>query len=566
LTGGGAVTGGLEQWTTFNGHSYRVLGQTGDGRLWIAVPSGTETREGSYTKMVTPVHWNTVPGPVTEVTGQAWLDDSTTPYTYYIISGTTVYQQSAASLDALVPTAWTVSSMTVAAVQALYNTEVEKTAEIAAPGATELFATDGADVWKSVDNGVTWNWYSSDPGVVTWVEGLAIDPEVEAADVWTSTGVIKSGPAGDYYFTDGTNVFWAANAAGPWTQVDDLSVAAVNLLPATNFTTTYSYYFLNANNVTRTLASGQDGLYWAITPRLPQGNVNAGLGDWAAGNPNNAAGVNNLQPSFNAYTNPGTPEYDGNGNTVGVIEVQAVTNGFTGTASLPSVTLPATVNGNNVTGATVNCEQWNQVGGVWDWRPITNGTTSVALADTRPAWCQNATSTSSGVTRQANYLTRGQALNAGQWLISQNCQFGLTVQASDGNVVLYELNPNFVGGTITNATIVRALAATEQFYSEFAGRPSTLFFGNDGNVVQYMGGLPSAGSASNAVAWTGTQNTGAFALYVQDDGNVVIYAGGTPSSPQNPVWARAGLNPSNGGGQVESTINNSPLHFFAVNN
>ena len=361
--------------------------------------------------------------------------------------------------------------------------------------------------------------------------------EVSAGASGTATNLtVKQGPAGDFYVTDGTNVWWSADGAyGSFSYVTDASVEWVEGLPvAENFTyQAYRRVTPAQATVTGNVLSFTNYQDFSTLP----------------------AGSEPAMVTVPGGTNAGSVITNAQGNPAWTSQIQVQTNGFTGAASLPAVSIPATVAGQAVTGARVVCEEWSNVSGTWRWEPISSQ--DVAVTDTRPGWCQDATRDANG--NQRSFLQRGERLEAGQWLISQNCQWGLTVQATDGNVVLYQLNP-----TANTLSIVGAAAATEQFHREFGAVPSTLVFGADGNVVQYIGALPGAGSASNSVAWTGTQNSG-WALFVQNDGNVVIYQSGTPANPSNPVWARFGLANSNGGGQVPSSENNSPNHFFALN-
>jgi len=235
---------------------------------------------------------------------------------------------------------------------------------------------------------------------------------------------------------------------------------------------------------------------------------------------------------------------------------QTSTNGFTGAAEL-SATLPRTATLNNaslnVVGAVVTVEVWAGT----SWTIV--GEATFTVGDTRPDWQQP----------HRAYLLRGESLNPGEWLISPNGQYGLTVQATDGNVVLYRLNPN----TTTNEiTIVQALAATNQTHNEFFNAPSVLVLqATDGNLVQYLGGLPGDGNtAAQAVAWTGTG--AGQALFVQNDGNVVLYSQGDLQRPLAPVWARTGLTQNNVGGQagvrpdtLETNAGHSPNNFFELN-
>jgi len=223
------------------------------------------------------------------------------------------------------------------------------------------------------------------------------------------------------------------------------------------------------------------------------------------------------------------------------------TSGFTNQASFTSPVVPInTVNNQGFTTRStslgISCEEFvNNV-----WNPI--GNHSVAIGDTRPTWCQSA----------QHFLARGDQIMAGQWIVSQNCTYGLTIQQSDGNVVLYRLNP-----TAGSITIVSVIAATNQFINEFANAPSFLAFqASDGNIVQYLGQL---GQSANAVAWTGGGN--GQALFVQNDGNVVIYSGGDPQNPVGAVWARHGLPNANAAGQAQPTHGGTfaPHNFFALN-
>jgi hypothetical protein len=239
------------------------------------------------------------------------------------------------------------------------------------------------------------------------------------------------------------------------------------------------------------------------------------------------------------------------GEGIGTVEFSAqqnqATSGWTSQANFTSPIVP--LNATNAQGQEartttvgIACEQFiNNM-----WQPI--GSHAIPIGDTRPQWCQDA----------QRFLTRGQQIMAGSWIVSSNCNYGLTIQQSDGNVVLYRLNPN-----LNQITILSVVAATNQFINEFANAPSFLAFqGADGNLVQYLGQL---GASTNAVAWTGPSQ--GQALFVQDDGNVVIYSGGDPTHPTGPVWARSGVGNANSGGQASPTHGGTftPANFFALN-
>ena len=113
----------------------------------------------------------------------------------------------------------------------------------------------------------------------------------------------------------------------------------------------------------------------------------------------------------------------------------------------------------------------------------------------------------------ASMIQAGQVLGPGGQLTSPNGQYTLTVQASDGNVVLY--GP---GGAIWQA-------------------PNTV--GNPGDclIMQADGDLVVYDSSGNALWTSGTVgNPNAYAA-VQDNGNLAIYTpDGTPVWPPNP-WS-----------------------------
>lgn len=157
------------------------------------------------------------------------------------------------------------------------------------------------------------------------------------------------------------------------------------------------------------------------------------------------------------------------------------------------------------------CEIWNNV--AWVGATVRDVRTTPL-----PQWCLD----------YNNSLTRGGRLNQGDWLISNNCQFGLITQVTDGNVVIYELDPH-----AARITTVRALAATNK-----SGSPSTLVFqSSDGNLVQYIGEL---GAEADAVANTRAHPGGNW-LTLQDDSNLVVYANADPANPGAALWARFGL-------------------------
>jgi len=225
----------------------------------------------------------------------------------------------------------------------------------------------------------------------------------------------------------------------------------------------------------------------------------------------------------------------------------ATTSGFTNQTTFTSPQIPANTTGLGNTSPTttvsLSCQQW--LNGAWQQ---IGSAVSIPTGDPRPEWCRSA----------RRFINRGEHIQAGTWIISPSCTYGLTIQQTDGNVVLYRLNP-----TANAITLVSVVAATNQLIPEFQNAPSFLMFqASDGNLVQYLG---QQGAVANAVAWTGVSN--GQALFVQDDGNVVMYASGDANNPTHPVWARHGLANANAAGQARPTHGGSfaPNHFFALN-
>jgi hypothetical protein len=149
-------------------------------------------------------------------------------------------------------------------------------------------------------------------------------------------------------------------------------------------------------------------------------------------------------------------------------------------------------------------------------------------------------------------------LHEGEWLISNNCYWGLTVQESDGNVVIYRLNP-----TANHLTIQHAVAATRQFKAEFNRNPSSLHLRSaDGQLVQYIG---NASNSDNAVAWATASAAQRYVL--QDDGNFVGSSAGSNAQPTGNVWSRFGGGHANAGAQARPTVRGyfATNRFFAAN-
>ena len=106
----------------------------------------------------------------------------------------------------------------------------------------------------------------------------------------------------------------------------------------------------------------------------------------------------------------------------------------------------------------------------------------------------------------ASILEPGLSLRPGEYLVSRNGAFELSLQP-DGNLVLYRLmdhNPVWSTGTLGQAV-------------------SRLIMQPDGNLVLY--GFPDAIWQSNTAGHPGSW------LSVQDDGNLVIYP------PSSPIWS-----------------------------
>jgi len=161
---------------------------------------------------------------------------------------------------------------------------------------------------------------------------------------------------------------------------------------------------------------------------------------------------------------------------------------------------------------------------------------STPIVDPRPSWCQTT----------PDRMWPGDILNAGEWLTSNNCGYGLTVQAGDGNVVIYRLDP--YAPTIATA-IGEPVAATGQTWVF----PSALAYqATDGDLVQYLGP-----DLANPAAWTGpTPHPGTVILH--DDGNLTITADNGDT-----LWARTGADDANRGWQAAPT--RTPRQFFTIN-
>jgi hypothetical protein len=114
-------------------------------------------------------------------------------------------------------------------------------------------------------------------------------------------------------------------------------------------------------------------------------------------------------------------------------------------------------------------------------------------------------------------LAPGQAMAAGQWLMSPDRTHGFTLQA-DGNLVAY--GPHN-----------RVLWSADTY-----GHPGALLrFQSDGNAVVY--------AADGSVLWhAGTYGNPGADLVVQNDGNVVVYRS-NGSAAWYSGWDRAGLGP-----------------------
>ncbi|TIC83837.1 CHAP domain-containing protein [Nocardioides sp. GY 10113] len=96
-------------------------------------------------------------------------------------------------------------------------------------------------------------------------------------------------------------------------------------------------------------------------------------------------------------------------------------------------------------------------------------------------------------------LVAGEALRAGEQLVSPNGEYRLVMQG-DNNLVIYKAG---TGATWASSTV--------------GSGADRLTMQGDGNLVMYQGSV---------ARWnTATVNTGADALQMQDDGNLVLYAG-----------------------------------------
>jgi len=132
----------------------------------------------------------------------------------------------------------------------------------------------------------------------------------------------------------------------------------------------------------------------------------------------------------------------------------------------------------------------------------------------------------------SSVLLPGQALFAGQRLVSDSCVYHLDMQ-TDGNLVLYaSLAPN------TAPYAVWSSYAHSSFPVPYSD-PAYTILQTDGNLVEYD-------TDDNRVMWASNTPRDIYTeLWIQNDGNVVLYPGTSPGS-----WAMWSTGTSNPPGQV----------------
>jgi hypothetical protein len=120
--------------------------------------------------------------------------------------------------------------------------------------------------------------------------------------------------------------------------------------------------------------------------------------------------------------------------------------------------------------------------------------------------------------RGRDTLHPGQQLSLGQQITSPGGMYCLTLQAADGNLVLYK-NPAPQGGPLSLAESAMAVAVVPQalWSPNIQGRGAvSAIMQTDGNFVVY-------GPSQNALWASGTSGQPGNRLTMQDDGNLVIY-------------------------------------------
>ncbi len=127
---------------------------------------------------------------------------------------------------------------------------------------------------------------------------------------------------------------------------------------------------------------------------------------------------------------------------------------------------------------------------------------------------------------KGTWLTTGQYLGVGDYLVSDNGQFYAIMQ-SDGNFVLYRgSGPRDNQGYIWS--ISQTSLPTGQYFAIMQG---------DGNFVVYHGTGPSD---NQGYIWSISHTslpTGQYFAIMQSDGNFVVYQGSDPAHQGAPIWA-----------------------------
>jgi len=420
-------------------------------------------------------------------------------------------------------------------------------------------------------------------------------PGSNVGQVWAT--IKQAGTLGPFYATNGTHVFAATTnppttVTSSWVQTRDVTVNQVNGMAAfappvsVPVRSHQGWFFVVWGNQVFT-ASTPDALWpsgWNQTSAFTVAQVNsmpqAQSINWQtvtnpAWNNSTATGLGFGNNSVFAFTT-GDTNFQGVGTTqvtVPTLSGSALPQGW---RVVPACALAmAGAGGNAVWGnyVTSSGPDWNQPFPT----PTPTPVTPTPPAQNIPAWCRphDAAGFTNAQRNPNNFGDRldnrgsnRNRLREGEWLISQDCRWGLTVMASDGNVVLVRLNPAS-GDTnqVRSANITATRAATNQLKSEFFGRsPASLVLRrSDGMLIQYLG----AENASNRVAWNGTPGAGSTrTLVLQNDGNLVLFGSGTRAAPTNPVWARWGLSSNNNTGEQAWVSGNrfARTRFFAVNN
>jgi hypothetical protein len=432
--------------------------------------------------------------------------------------------------------------------------------------------------------------------------GLGITPSlVDSLDFWqssnTSTQTVNVRAQSNQFWLVNPNdnqVYVANNAQaawpGQWSLSTQFSPATVNTFP---------FAQVQVQVTVRT----QGNLFWVVNPANNQvfwaNNAQATWpGQWTFSNQFTAAQVNGFPAAqinqwtgqWQTVTNPSYSQSPIFGNN----SVFAITNGNTNTGNGQAVTsisvpnvgiVPFPVSWRIVPACAIWNPALNNNQGGWGQFVASTGQTGTPIptptptptppAENRPAWCVPSNTNVPASQRNANNFgdrlnntgSNRNRLREGEWLVSQNCNFGMTVRASDGNVILVRLvRASGDTNVIRAANISTTLAATNQTQPEFGRSPGSLVLRrSDGQLIQYLG----AENSRNWVAWNGTPGAGSNrTLVLQNDGNLVMFGSGSMNNPSNAVWARYGLSSNNNTGEQAFVSGNrfARTRFFALNN